>query len=278
LAAKLQATDGGSLGLLDDLEVVEQVNADGQGNFLIVCEHAANHVPSALDNLGLSASLLQTHIAWDAGARGVAEALAVALDAPMIAQRVSRLVYDCNRPPESTAAIPELSEIYPIPGNSELTAAQRQDRVDAVYRPFHTAIANHLRRRCAEGRPPVLVTVHSFTPVYRGVKRSVDIGVVCDTDCRLAEAVLRRARDSGQFDARLNEPYGPADEVTHTLVEHALPLSLLNVMIEVRNDLIADSDAQGAMAAWLAGCLTEALATAALSTANRGAGYRSTGR
>ena len=273
MAAKLQATNGGSLGLLGDLEVVEQVNADGPGDFLIVCEHAANHVPSVLDNLGLSASLLQTHIAWDAGARGVAEALALALDAPLIAQRVSRLVYDCNRPPESAAAIPEVSEIYPIPGNSELTAAQRKGRVDEVYLPFRTAIADHLRNRCAEGRPPVLVTVHSFTPVYRGVKRSVDIGVVCDTDCRLAEALLRRARDSGQFDARLNEPYGPADEVTHTLVEHALPLSLLNVMIEVRNDLIADGDAQAAMAAWLAECLMQAL-----SAVDHGTGRRSVGR
>ncbi|WP_420347186.1 N-formylglutamate amidohydrolase [Pelagibius sp.] len=273
MAAKLQATDDGSLGLLGDLDVVEQVNVGGHGDFLVVCEHAANHVPLTLGNLGLSASLLQTHIAWDSGARGVAEALALALDAPMIAQRVSRLVYDCNRPPESAAAIPEVSEIYPIPGNSELTAAQRQERVDRIYMPFRTAVADHLRSRCAEGRPPVLVTVHSFTPVYRGVKRSVDIGVVCDTDSRLAEAVLRRARDSGQFDARLNEPYGPADEVTHTLVEHALPLSLLNVMIEVRSDLIADSDAQAAMAAWLAECLMQAL-----STVNHGTGRRSVGR
>ncbi len=237
---------------------IEVVNPKGASEALVVCEHAANRVPRALDSLGLTAEALESHIAWDPGAASVARELARRLDATAILQRFSRLVHDCNRPSGSEAAMPARSEAYNVPGNRGLTAAARKARSDAIYAPFHEALGSLLDRRQEAGRRPVLVTVHSFVPRYHGRPRRVELGILHDSDPRLAEAMLALAA-AGELDARRNEPYGPKDGVTHTLKLHALPRGLLNVMIEIRSDLIANRRSQSAMAERLAQLLTEAL-------------------
>lgn len=241
---------------------VEVRNESGDGPFLLVCEHASNVIPAEYDALGLDAAALRSHIAWDPGALAVADELARLLDAPLVAARVSRLVYDCNRPPEAPSAMPEESEIYRIPGNAGLTHEARRARADAVYFPFRDTLARTIDGHGA----PAIVTIHSFTPVWRGVSRAVEIGILHDDDSRLADAMLAIADeggDGGGLVVRRNEPYGPEDGVTHTLREHAMPRGLANVMIEVRNDLIAtDADAR-AMAARLAGWLKAAEAALA---------------
>ena len=247
---------GGSL----RTDPVELVNPTGRGGFVLVCEHAGNFIPPELRDLGLGPGLTTSHIAWDPGALPVARELSRILDAPLVAQRVSRLVYDCNRPPESDSAIPEVSEVHAVPGNRGLSPEARQDRVDRVYVPFHQALAAHLDARRAAGEEPVVVTVPSFTPVYKGVRRTLDVGILHDMDARFADAVLQRAGAEPGLAVRRNEPYGPADGVTHTLQRHALPRGLGNVMIEVRNDLIRNGAGQRAMAARLAGWLTAAQA------------------
>ena len=109
--------------------VVEVINPSGRGDFVLVCEHASNTVPAALNNLGLTGDVLDTHIAWDPGALRVARAMARLLDAPLVAPRVSRLVYDCNRPPDAPHAIPLRSEAVDIPGNAGLGEHERRERV-----------------------------------------------------------------------------------------------------------------------------------------------------
>lgn len=232
---------------------VEVRNESGDGPFLLVCEHASNFIPPEYDALGLDAAALRSHIAWDPGALAVADELTRLLDAPLVAGGISRLVYDCNRPPEAPSAMPEESEIYRIPGNAGLTPEARMARAAAVYFPFRDTLARTID---SHGAPPAIVTIHSFTPVYRGAPRAVEVGILHDDDSRLADAMLAAAAgDGGGLVVRRNEPYGPQDGVTHTLREHALPRGLANVMIEVRNDLIAtDADAR-AMAARLAGWL-----------------------
>ena len=153
----------------------------------------------------------------------------------MVAGTVSRLVYDCNRPPEAPSAIPERSERFDIPGNRGLTERQRAARVEAVYRPFEQAL-EHLLDARGSG---VLVSVHSFTPVFNGAPRTVELGIVHDEDARVADAMLSLATDMTTLRAERNAPYGPEDGVTHTLIRHALPRRWLNVMLEIRNDLIA---------------------------------------
>ena len=153
--------------------------------------------------------------------------------------------------------MPEQSEAFSVPGNANLTDAQRQHRVDTYYAPFRAALAQTI----ASTTGPVIVTIHSFTPVYYGQKRAVDIGVLHDSDARLADAMLQIAPAHTDAVVLRNAPYGPAHGVTHTLKEHALRVGHLNVMLEIRNDLIQDAAQQDAMAqtitTWLLAALAE---------------------
>jgi len=241
--------------------MVEVFNRRGAGPFVLACDHASNRIPAEFGTLGLPPALLQEHIAWDPGAREVAERMARLLDAPLILPRVSRLVHDCNRPEGSAEAIPVRSDIHAIPGNQDLTPEQRQDRGRRFYAPFHDALREIIGSKVSSRSAAILVTVHSFTPVYQGQVRTLELGILHDEDARFADAMLGIARQKGDLSVSRNEPYGPEDGVTHTLCHQALPLGLLNVMLEIRNDLISDPPAQTRMAQCLTGYLSEALAS-----------------
>ena len=140
----------------------------GDGPFVVACEHASNRLPRTLGNLGLSQADLVRHIAWDPGAADVADGLAARLGGDLLKQRFSRLAIDCNRAPELPDAIAVLSEDTTIPGNLGLSAEAWENRVAAFWAPFHAALETLVDRRLRARRPTALVTVHSFTPVYRG--------------------------------------------------------------------------------------------------------------
>ena len=152
--------------------------------------------------------------------------------------------------------MPERSEVIDVPGNRDLSEADKAARVQAYYTPFHDA----LHRVIEQIADPIIATMHSFTPTYYGTLRAVEIGILHDADSRLADAMLRVA--DAHTDARVerNEPYGPDHGVTHTLKEHALRGGHLNVMLEVRNDLIETPEQQEEMAATLSGWLADACA------------------
>jgi predicted N-formylglutamate amidohydrolase len=231
------------------------------GRFVVLCEHASNHIPPAYGTLGLAAEALGEHIAWDPGALELSRALARRLEAPLVAARVSRLVYDCNRPPDSPGAMPAQSERWRIPGNEGVSPAERAARTRAYYLPFHVAARKLVVRRVALLRAPAVITVHSFTPVWFGRPRAVEFGVIHDGDDRLARAVAALAPAATGLRTELNAPYSAADGVTHTLRLQAMPFGLANVMLEVRNDLLAPRGAAEALAERLAPVLTEALAS-----------------
>lgn len=231
-------------------------NRDAAGRVVLVCEHASNAFPAPWDAPGLDGELRRAHIAWDPGALGVARGLAQALAAPLIHAGASRLIYDLNRPPDAPGAMPARSELHDIPANRDLQAAERLRRTQALYIPFHAALADLLAQRLAAGARPVLITVHSFTPVYFGQPREVEFGVIHDADDRLARAIA--AQQTGLI-TRLNEPYRAADGVAHTLARHATPLGLPHAMLEIRNDLIATAQAQAEMAARLAPAIRNAM-------------------
>ncbi|MCR8725102.1 N-formylglutamate amidohydrolase [Frigidibacter sp. ROC022] len=235
-------------------------NAGAAGPWLLVCEHASNAFPDPWGDLGLSPEAQEAHIAWDPGALPVARGLAQALDAPLVAGSVSRLIYDLNRPPHVPGAMTERSEVWDIPGNRNLTPAARLARTEAVYLPFHAAVSAQVAGALAQGRHPVLATIHSFTPTWHGRPRSVELGIIHDADPALALAVVEAARRLTGLRVALNDPYSAADGVTHSLRLHATPYGLPNVMIEIRNDLIATPETQAEMAAKLARVLDEALA------------------
>lgn len=239
-----------------DLVPFEVVNAQGASPVLLICEHASAHIPAQYDHLGLPQEHRNSHIAWDPGAMGVAQQMAAELNAVLIAGTLSRLVYDLNRPPAAAAAMPARSEIIDVPGNSDLPQAERARRVAQIYKPFHRRVAQALARQ----NTPVIVTVHSFTPVFHGARRAVEIGLLHDEDSRLVDAMLPLVSDHSDHVVERNAPYGPADGVMHTLNIHGDAHGHPNLMIEVRNDLIESQDQQRAMGELLAGWVEQALA------------------
>lgn len=243
---------------------VRLVNETGNGELILVCEHATNFVPVEYAGLGLEDLARNSHIAWDPGAWQVAEMLSAEFDAPLIAPGVSRLVYDCNRPTQAESAVPQISETYTIPGNIGLSDAMRRARAAQFYLPYRNTLISVIEAALAEGRRPAIVTVHSFTPVYKEERRTLDLGVLHDDDDRLANALLDAMSKKDDLTVRRNEPYGPEHGVTYTLAEHALPRRLLNVMIEIRNDLIAEPGDQQAMAQRLADHLRAAMVNASV--------------
>jgi predicted N-formylglutamate amidohydrolase len=235
--------------------------ADAPGRLVIVCEHAANVFAPQWGDLGLSAAQRMAHIAWDPGALGLARGLARRLDAVLVHAPISRLIYDLNRAPDQPGAMARRSEVHDIPGNQNLTPAERAARTAAIYQPFHHGLHALITDRIARGLRPVVVTVHSFTPVYFGARREVEFGVIHDEDPSLALAIVRAAKARTTLRTELNAPYSAADDVTHTLRLQATPYRLPNAMLELRNDLIATPAAEDTMAEMLAPVIAAALET-----------------
>src|SRR6202043_3208930 len=176
---------------LQDVPPVHEQNAQGRSPFLLTSDHYGRLIPLALGDLGLETSELTRHIAWDIGIAGVAEALSNHLGAHLIAQRYSRLMIDCNRPPDVPSSIPRISEATIIPGNEALTREAAQARREAIFDPYHRRIAEVIEARLRNAMPTVLVSLHSFTPVYAGIIRPWHIGTLYHHDTRLPPLLLK---------------------------------------------------------------------------------------
>ena len=223
-----------------------------------MCEHASAHIPAGFDQLGLSDRAARSHIAWDPGALPVAEFLSRQMAAVLVQGTISRLVYDCNRPPGAPSAIPTRSEVFDIPGNRDLTPEERGQRIATVYQPFADAVAAVIARHRASLK--LMVTVHSFTPVFHDIPREVELGILHGRDAGFAEAMMRSAPQDGRFCIRMNEPYSAVDGVAHTLDLHGVENDLPNVMIEIRNDLISTTQQQSSVAQYLTDWVSKTLA------------------
>ena len=243
---------------------------DGSGPLLIACEHASNRLPRSLGSLGLQPADLDRHIAWDPGAAELSAGVAARLDATLVLQRYSRLAIDCNRDPSLADAITPFSEDTPVPGNLDLSQEARLGRVAALWAPFHAALDRLMEKRRAAKRLTGLVTVHSFTPVYRGVSRPWHVGIISTNDRGFAEAMLAVLRRDPKLVVGDNEPYSAKDNVDYTIRRHGRDRGLPHVMIEVRNDLLR---AAKDIAAWtdrLTEALRESGAIVGLSPARAG--------
>src|SRR6266436_10375180 len=177
-----------------DVPPVHEYNASGRSPFLLTCDHYGRLIPRVLGDLGLPESELTRHIAWDVGIAGVAEALSDHLGAHLIAQRYSRLVIDCNRPPCAASSIPRISEATTIPGNEGLAREAAELRRRQFFDPYHRRIDEAIDARLHAGLPTVLVALHSFTPVYAGIARPWHIGTLYHHDTRLPPQMLKHLR------------------------------------------------------------------------------------
>jgi predicted N-formylglutamate amidohydrolase len=227
-----------------DVPPVHEYNAAGASPFLLTSDHYGRAIPRILGDLGLPAGELERHIAWDIGIAGVADALSRHLDAHLIAQRYSRLVIDCNRPPNAASSIPVISEATAIKANEDLAREAAQARRQAIFDPYHRRIAEVIDRRSRDGKPTVLVSLHSFTPVYAGVIRPWHIGTLYQRDTRLPLLLLQGLRAEAGLVVGNNEPYAVSDETDYTIPVHGEARGLMNTGIEIRQDLIAEAAGQ----------------------------------
>lgn len=224
----------------------EIVNPDGRGRAILTCDHASRHIPDRLGTLGVGTEHLESHIAWDVGAAASARGLSRILDAPLILAGYSRLVVDPNRPLSAPEAFVTRSEDVPVPGNLELDELERRERAESFFWPYHDAVHEIVGSR-AGSMVPVLISVHSFTPVYRGVKRPWDIGVLHRADNRLATLMLEILRADGDLCVGDNEPYRIALDEDYTVPIHAERRGIPYVMFEIRQDHL---ESQAGVDAW----------------------------
>jgi predicted N-formylglutamate amidohydrolase len=244
----------------DEPDPVTLENEVGSSVFFLTCDHAGRAIPRRLGRLGLPEHETERHIAWDIGIGAVGQQLSRLLDAAVVVQTYSRLVIDCNRDPKVPSSIPEISETTAIPGNRGLGEVARAARMEAIFRPYHDTIAAALDRRATAGRASVLVALHSFTPVFKGMARPWHAAVLYNRDARLAHPLFKLLSAEDGLAIGDNEPYAVSDLTDYTVPVHGERRGLPHVEIEIRQDQLADRAGQAAWAERLARLLPAAYA------------------
>jgi predicted N-formylglutamate amidohydrolase len=225
---------------------------------LFVCDHASSALPAEYDGLGLAPDLFSTHIACDIGAATVTRTLAAEFGAAAILARWSRLLIDLNRGTDDPTLVMKLSDGNIVPGNAGISRSEVDRRIERFHGPYHDAIAGEIATLRARGTIPVIVSMHSFTPVWKRRRRPWEIGVLWDRDARFAQPVMRHLERAG-FVVGDNEPYSGELE-NDCLYRHGTMSGLPHVLIEIRQDLISNDGAARAMAARLKPVILNALA------------------
>ncbi len=224
-----------------DAPPFQRLSRQGPFPALIVCDHASCLVPARLHNLGLGPADLRRHIGWDIGASQLAHGLAQRLDLSVVAAGFSRLVVDCNRHLDDPSSIVAVSDETPIPGNQRLSRDERQRRAREYFEPYHGAIDQEmagLRQRC---EAPALIAIHSFTPVMHGMARPWHCGILWDRDPRMPVPLLQALGMEAGLVVGDNEPYSGRHPEDYTIERHAESLGRPHVCIEVRQDLLQDT-------------------------------------
>lgn len=239
-------------------------NPDGGARVLFVCDHSGRAFPERMEQLGVADWVLDKHVAWDIGSGDVAQRLAERFNAPLIRANYSRLVIDTNRPPDDPTLCTPLSEGIAIPGNMDMTAAQRQARIESFFIPYHRAVDEQLAAMQSNGGVPALIAVHSCTPVFAQVVRPWHIGVLWDKDPRIARPLLQQLAAVPGVCVGDNEPYSGRHPHDYTMDHHGEAARIPHVSIEVRQDLIDTEQGATHWAAVLGDALQPILADDAL--------------
>ncbi|MCP8938850.1 N-formylglutamate amidohydrolase [Alsobacter sp. SYSU M60028] len=233
---------------------VETVPGDPARGVLVICDHASNAMPPEYGALGLPASELARHIAYDIGAAAAARALARRLGAPAVLSTFSRLLIDPNRGEDDPTLVMKLSDGAVVPGNARVDAAEVERRLARFYRPYDRAVGEAVERALAAGAPPAIVSVHSFTPVWKGTARPWHVTVLWDSDPRLPLPLIAALSADPALTVGDNEPYDGA-LAGDTLNRHATRRGLSNALIEIRQDLVSTSEDAAAWGERLADAL-----------------------
>lgn len=234
-------------------------NEAGPAPMVLICDHASNRVPPGYGNLGLGSAEFARHIAWDIGAAAITEIVAQRFDAPAILSTVTRLLVDCNRGFEDPNLTPAVSDGTEIPANRGISQEERETRWRTYHQPYHAAITQAIDCKLASGRGPMVLSIHSMTAALRGIARPWQITVCWDDDQRLSAPMLDALRTHSGIVVGDNEPYrlDPAED--YSVPHHATRRGLKHLMIEFRQDEIADAAGQQRWARLFGDCLEQVL-------------------
>lgn len=235
-------------------EPYEIIEGSTDQPYLLLCDHASNRLPEPYGDLGLPQSQLERHIGYDIGAEAVTRRLAERLGCPAVMSRFSRLLIDPNRGADDPTLIMRLSDGAVVPGNARVDAEERARRIELYYEPYHQAVDRTIAAMIEAGTPPALVSIHSFTPLWRGTRRPWEIGILWDDDPRLPVPMIEMLARDAALTVGDNEPYSGALK-GDTMWRHGTCRGLAHALIELRQDLIAD----GAGAAHWSGLLADVL-------------------
>lgn len=215
---------------------VEWINPDSLSPILLVCEHAGKVIPAQLGDLGLPKGAIDLHIGWDIGAEPLGRAIAARLDAPLILQRYSRLVIDCNRPPGSAGSIPEISDHVVVPGNQDLSKEAREWREREIFDPFDQAISDGFARASRLAA----FSVHTFTrQMNRGARRQWDAGFLGRADLAVGDVFVKTiAASHPEFTLAVNEPYQIDEDGDWFIPHHVETRKVRHSLIEICNDQV----------------------------------------
>ncbi len=228
----------------DAFDAVERIAGSSHARVIVVCDHASNALPPGYGSLGLAPEALERHIAYDIGAARVARRLAARLEAPALLSTFSRLLIDPNRGADDPTLTMRFSDGAIVPGNVRIDAEEIERRRRRYWAPYRQAIEDEIEARLSAGVPPAVLSIHSFTPVWRGVARPWKASVLWDVDPRLAEpliSALRAEPDLAPEEIGDNEPYDGA-LAGDTIDASATSRGLANALIELRQDLIAEPE------------------------------------
>jgi predicted N-formylglutamate amidohydrolase len=207
---------------------------------VLVADHARRDLPEEYGELGLPASEFDRHIAFDIGVEAVTRNLAELTGAPAVLAGFSRLLIDPNRGEEDPTLIRQLYDGTVVPGNYPMAPQERERRLDRFYRPYHDAVDAMIASvAAASGRPPLILSVHSFTPVMQGHVRPWHAGVLWDRDDRAARPLIDMLGADPLLVVGDNEPYDGALR-GDTMYRHAIVKGFAHALVEIRQDLIAE--------------------------------------
>jgi predicted N-formylglutamate amidohydrolase len=216
-------------------------NERGKANCLVLCDHAGQAIPESLGTLGLPGDALNSHWVYDIGALAVSKMLARLLDAPLLYSNYSRIVIETMRRPDHPRSIVASGEGMAIPGNVDIGAEERSQRIRAIYEPYHTKTEECVENFLGRDIVPAIISIHSFTPVFFNHKRPWEYGVLWTQDPRLPVPVMEFLRAKG-FTVGDNQPYDARMVSGATLNRHADSRRLPNILIEIRNDRISNEN------------------------------------
>lgn len=245
--------------MVDGFDPVEIIEGDYGCGLILVCDHAYNRIPPAYGDLGLPESAFARHIGYDIGAHDVTVELARLTGAPAVMATFSRLLVDPNRGEDDPTVVMRLSDGTIIPGNNPMSVDEVERRLANYHRPYHRAVDAAIDAALERGVAPALFAVHSFTPIWRGIARPWEVGLLWDSDPRLIEPMLAALRAEGDLTVGDNEPYNGALR-NDTMYRHGTARGLAHCLIELRQDLIDTPDKAVGWARRLAPMLEAALA------------------